>query len=219
MRQDPGGKERRRPMIPTIVLVSIGGGFGAAARFLVDGAVQKANGTGVPLGTAVVNATGSFLVGLVSSAVSAGLVGDEAASFATIGILGGGGTRRSRPLASKRSACCEAACGGLRFSISAGSLPCRPAACWPGSQREGRFSREYGSLDAGWTGPPEMRGLGSQPRKTTSSLADFRRLIWFPMPGTMACGAGWHRLGGRVGCFGRFARADPGPPAFRVFSR
>lgn len=57
-------------MIPTIVLVSIGGGFGAAARFLVDGAVQKANGTGVPLGTAVVNATGSFLVGLVSSAVS-----------------------------------------------------------------------------------------------------------------------------------------------------
>lgn len=77
-------------MIPTIVLVSIGGGFGAATRFLVDGAVQKANGTGVPLGTAVVNATGSFLVGLVSSAVSAGLVGDEAASFATIGILGGG---------------------------------------------------------------------------------------------------------------------------------
>lgn len=76
-------------MIPAIVLVSIGGGFGAAARFLVDGAVQKANGTGVPLGTAVVNATGSFLVGLVSSAVSAGLVGDEAASFATIGILGG----------------------------------------------------------------------------------------------------------------------------------
>lgn len=97
-------------MIPTIVLVSIGGGFGAAARFLVDGAVQKANGTGVPLGTAVVNATGSFLVGLVSSAVSAGLVGDEAASFATIGILGGGYTTFS-------TACVEAVRllrGGMR---------------------------------------------------------------------------------------------------------
>lgn len=76
-------------MIPEIIPIAIGGGLGAAARFLVDGAVQKANGTGIPLGTAVVNATGSFLVGVMAAATTAGFFGGEASAFATVGILGG----------------------------------------------------------------------------------------------------------------------------------
>lgn len=47
------------------VLVALGGGLGAVARFAVDGALAERNRSGFPLGTAAVNLTGSFLIGLL----------------------------------------------------------------------------------------------------------------------------------------------------------
>ncbi|HWF36262.1 MAG TPA: fluoride efflux transporter CrcB [Solirubrobacteraceae bacterium] len=49
----------------TALLVVLCGGIGAAARFLADGVVEAPFTGEYPLGTLVVNLTGSFLLGLV----------------------------------------------------------------------------------------------------------------------------------------------------------
>jgi CrcB protein len=50
----------------TLLLVSIAGGVGAVARFLVDRAVTASATARYPRGTLVVNVTGSLLLGLVT---------------------------------------------------------------------------------------------------------------------------------------------------------
>ena len=80
--------------LPLLILVSVGGGLGASLRYLVDGLtthlVSSRNSASVfPWGLLLVNATGSFVMGLVS-----GLVLDEFAPQAwttvmMVGVLGG----------------------------------------------------------------------------------------------------------------------------------
>lgn len=49
------------------LLVALAGGLGAVTRFVVDALVARRSATaGRPLGTAVINITGSFLLGLVT---------------------------------------------------------------------------------------------------------------------------------------------------------
>lgn len=48
-----------------IVLIGIGGFFGAIARYAIDGWVSDATGGAFPWGTLVINATGSFALGLL----------------------------------------------------------------------------------------------------------------------------------------------------------
>jgi len=58
----------------TVVAIAIAGGLGAVARLVVGGNIQKALSWPFPIGTAVINVVGAFLLGLVMSgaAVSAG---------------------------------------------------------------------------------------------------------------------------------------------------
>jgi CrcB protein len=49
----------------TIVLVGLGGFAGAVSRYLVDGFVSDRTGGGFPWGTLVINATGTFVLGLL----------------------------------------------------------------------------------------------------------------------------------------------------------
>jgi CrcB protein len=61
-------------VILTLVLVSVAGGFGAAARLVLDGIVSAKFRSAYPIGTTVINVTGSLLIGLVTSlAISHGL--------------------------------------------------------------------------------------------------------------------------------------------------
>jgi CrcB protein len=52
-----------------VLVVAIGGGAGAAARFMVDGGIRARTSGGFPWGTFVVNVVGSFLIGVFSTLV------------------------------------------------------------------------------------------------------------------------------------------------------
>jgi len=74
--------------ILTAVLVAVAGGLGAASRFAVDGVVRSRLATMFPLGTVIINLSGSFLLGLLAGLVAAGLP-SEAQILAGTGFLGG----------------------------------------------------------------------------------------------------------------------------------
>ncbi|HEY6953329.1 MAG TPA: fluoride efflux transporter CrcB [Bacteroidota bacterium] len=72
------------------VLVFVGGGLGAAARYGLQGLVYQKTGTGFPYGTLAVNILGCFLIGLLTSSMEERfLVQPSIRLFLTIGILGG----------------------------------------------------------------------------------------------------------------------------------
>lgn len=48
-----------------LLLIGLGGFFGAVARYAVDGLVTDRMGSAFPWGTLVINLTGSFLLGLL----------------------------------------------------------------------------------------------------------------------------------------------------------
>ena len=53
-------------MILTLVLVSVAGGLGAAARLVLDGLISGRLRLAYPIGTTVINVTGSLLLGLIT---------------------------------------------------------------------------------------------------------------------------------------------------------
>ncbi|HTR82451.1 MAG TPA: fluoride efflux transporter CrcB [Bacteroidota bacterium] len=72
------------------VLVFIGGGVGATARYWAAGTVQKWVGSGFPYGTFVVNVLGCFIIGFLMAAFEERFVVTPSLRiFLTIGILGG----------------------------------------------------------------------------------------------------------------------------------
>lgn len=63
------------------MLVAVAAGLGAVLRYLVDSAVPAHH---FPRGTILVNTTGSFLLGVVTAAVTG-----DAATVLSVGVLGG----------------------------------------------------------------------------------------------------------------------------------
>jgi fluoride exporter len=53
-------------VILTLVLVSVAGGLGAAARLVLDGVISARVRSAYPVGTTVINVTGSLLLGLIT---------------------------------------------------------------------------------------------------------------------------------------------------------
>ncbi len=73
-----------------LLLVAAGGAIGSALRYLVALAALGWLGPAFPWGTLAVNLAGSFLIGLVQSLATEGLVlGEEARLFLTTGVMGG----------------------------------------------------------------------------------------------------------------------------------
>jgi CrcB protein len=73
-----------------LILVFVGGGIGATARYGLQGMVYRVTGADFPYGTLVVNVFGSFLIGfLMASFEERFLVNPSLRVFLTIGILGG----------------------------------------------------------------------------------------------------------------------------------
>lgn len=72
------------------LVVFLGGGIGAAFRYLLQGSVYRFMGTGFPYGTLLVNMIGSFAIGILMAVFEERfLVQPILRLFLTIGILGG----------------------------------------------------------------------------------------------------------------------------------
>ena len=71
-----------------LLLLAVAGGGGAGLRFVVDGAVRGAVGARLPWGTALINVSGSFLLGLLTGLVTLGMPPAVLAVLGT-GLLGG----------------------------------------------------------------------------------------------------------------------------------
>ena len=71
-----------------ILVVALGGAFGAMARYGASGWVQGFMNTTFPLGTLVVNVVGSFLLGFALYLLESTAPTTEVRSFVTIGFLG-----------------------------------------------------------------------------------------------------------------------------------
>jgi CrcB protein len=73
----------------TLLLVGIGGFIGSILRYTLSGWVQN-NFVNFPVGTLVVNISGSFLLGLIMYLSEyQGFFGEETRIFLTIGLIGG----------------------------------------------------------------------------------------------------------------------------------
>jgi len=74
----------------TVLLVALGGGFGAVLRYWLGSAVQGSAPAGsFPLGTLVVNVSGCFAIGVLAELAERRGLSTEARAFLMVGILGG----------------------------------------------------------------------------------------------------------------------------------
>ena len=77
-------------MSPTIVLLLVlAGSLGAITRFVVDSLIQTRAGVAFPLGTLVINVSGSLVLGLLTGLTMAQLLPDTVRLVAGTGFLGG----------------------------------------------------------------------------------------------------------------------------------
>ena len=72
-----------------VLLVAVGGAIGAAGRYLAGLWIVARLGADFPWGTFFVNATGSFLIGIILVLVERGALPNEARLFLAVGVLGG----------------------------------------------------------------------------------------------------------------------------------
>ena len=76
-----------------LLLVAVGGGAGAALRFLLDGLVKtrvaRSRLRGFPLGTLVINVSGSFVLGVLTGLGQAGTIPTSTVAVLGTGMMGG----------------------------------------------------------------------------------------------------------------------------------
>jgi CrcB protein len=73
----------------TAVTICVAGGVGAALRLILDGLIRTRIKSTYPVGTTVINLTGSFLLGLLTGLVTSQLVPHQGQLIIGTGLLGG----------------------------------------------------------------------------------------------------------------------------------
>jgi fluoride exporter len=73
----------------TAVLICVAGGVGAALRLILDGAIRVRTTSSYPVGTTVINVTGSFLLGLITGLATSQLLPLQWQLMIGTGFLGG----------------------------------------------------------------------------------------------------------------------------------
>ncbi|GGF24860.1 fluoride efflux transporter CrcB [Subtercola lobariae] len=69
--------------------VALAGGVGAVVRFVVDGLIRDHVRASYPVGTTVINVTGSFLLGLITALAVGAALSDDWRLIIGTGFLGG----------------------------------------------------------------------------------------------------------------------------------
>lgn len=69
--------------------IAVGGGLGALARYHIGGLVSARQRTPFPLGTLIVNVSGSLLLGVLVGLVTAGRLPGAWLAWGGVGFLGG----------------------------------------------------------------------------------------------------------------------------------
>lgn len=69
--------------------VAVAGGVGSVCRFTLDGYIKSRTRVAYPLGTTVINITGSFLLGLVTALALAHALPDAWKTILGTGLIGG----------------------------------------------------------------------------------------------------------------------------------
>ncbi len=70
--------------------IALGSALGGVLRYVLGGAIQRAAGPGFPVGTMIVNLSGSFLLGfLLRYATHPPSLAPEVRAFLTVGLCGG----------------------------------------------------------------------------------------------------------------------------------
>lgn len=75
--------------VAVFTLLSLAGGVGAVARFVLDGVVRSRVSSAMPWGTILINISGSLLLGLVTGMLGAQLLTPELQLVLGAGFLGG----------------------------------------------------------------------------------------------------------------------------------
>jgi len=76
--------------MPKLVIICSGGALGSAERRFLTSCVTERGRSGVPWGTLLVNATGSFLIAvLMTLALATGFISVDLRMFPTPGVTGG----------------------------------------------------------------------------------------------------------------------------------
>ena len=73
----------------TVLLLALAGGLGAVARFVLDGALSASRAWRYPVGTTVINLSGSFLLGLLTGLAAGRLLPAGGLLVLGTGFLGG----------------------------------------------------------------------------------------------------------------------------------
>ena len=72
-----------------VLLICVAGGIGAALRLILDGLIKAQIRSSYPVGTTVINVTGSFLLGLLTGFAMNQAVPQQWQLVAGTGLLGG----------------------------------------------------------------------------------------------------------------------------------
>ncbi|MEW1954798.1 CrcB family protein [Terrabacter sp. NPDC080008] len=102
-----------------ILLLALGGGLGAVARFVVDAVVARRNPFRVPLGTMLINVTGSLLLGLLTGLLVTSSAGSSGATVRAVlgtGFCGGYTTFSTASVETVRLWLAEGRATGLRYA-------------------------------------------------------------------------------------------------------
>lgn len=104
-----------------MLLLALGGGLGAVTRFVVDAFVARRNQFRVPLGTMLINITGSLVLGLVTGLLVAASTGSSGATVRAVvgtGFCGGYTTFSTASVETVRLWVAEGRGTGLRYAAT-----------------------------------------------------------------------------------------------------
>jgi CrcB protein len=105
----------------TTLLIALAGGAGALTRFVTDGAIARRNRLRMPVGTVVINVTGSFLLGLLTGLFALSSADSSGAAVKAIigtGFCGGYTTFSTASVESMRLWIAEGRGAGIGYAAT-----------------------------------------------------------------------------------------------------